>query len=184
MLFNAASLLSLLALTSLTSASPLPTNKPEAVTKRATVTNMRIQSYRDGSCLTGAGGKWGIGTAITTGPCSEAPTWTLNADGSGSIIMEPLNIVPNLALDAGTGTDNNEGVKLWESYPGLFQQTWYYTEDNRIAITGGNQCLDQGDNGPQTYQCTTGNTNQIWYLVEDEDPTDPLTGYPITAAAA
>jgi hypothetical protein len=31
--------------------------------------------------------------------------------------------------------------------------------DNRIAITGGNQCLDQGPTGTQTYQCTTGNTN-------------------------
>jgi hypothetical protein len=37
---------------------------------------------------------------------------------------------------------------------------WYLTDDQRIAITGGNQCLDEGDNGIQTYQCTTGNTNQ------------------------
>ena len=37
---------------------------------------------------------------------------------------------------------------------------WYLTDDNRIAITGGDQCLDEGDNGVQTYQCTTGNTNQ------------------------
>jgi hypothetical protein len=39
---------------------------------------------------------------------------------------------------------------------------WYLTGDNRIAITGGTQCLDQGDAnvGTQTYQCTTGNTNQ------------------------
>ena len=37
---------------------------------------------------------------------------------------------------------------------------WYLTGDNRIAITGGTMCLDEGDNGPQTYQCTTGNTNQ------------------------
>lgn len=37
---------------------------------------------------------------------------------------------------------------------------WYLTGDNRIAITGGDQCLDEGDNGVQTYQCTTGNTNQ------------------------
>ncbi|ODN74516.1 hypothetical protein L202_06892 [Cryptococcus amylolentus CBS 6039] len=180
MLFSTASILSFLALTSLTSASPLP-NEPRGLAKRAT--NMRIKSYRDGTCLTGAGGKWGIGTAITTGLCSEAPTWTINNNGSGSIILEPSNTTPQLALDAGTGTDNNEGVKLWTSYPGLFQQTWYYTDDNRIAITGGDQCLDQGDDGPQTYQCTTGNTNQIWYLEANQNATDPLTGYPITAAA-
>lgn len=50
--------------------------------------------------------------------------------------------------------------QIWDSYPGLFQQTWYLTDDKRIAITGGDQCLDEGDNGIQTYQCTTGNTNQ------------------------
>lgn len=55
---------------------------------------------------------------------------------------------------------NNQGLKLWTCYPGLFQQTWYYTDDRRIAITGGNQCLDEGTNGVQTYQCTPGNTNQ------------------------
>jgi hypothetical protein len=51
-------------------------------------------------------------------------------------------------------------TQIWTSYPGLYQQTWYLTGDNRIAITGGNQCLDEGTNGIQTYQCTTGNTNQ------------------------
>ena len=40
------------------------------------------------------------------------------------------------------------------------QLSWYLTGDNRIAITGGTHCLDEGDNGPQTYQCTPGNTNQ------------------------
>jgi hypothetical protein len=51
-------------------------------------------------------------------------------------------------------------LQVWDSYPGLYQQTWYYTDDNRIAITGGTQCLDEGTNGIQTYQCTPGNTNQ------------------------
>jgi len=37
--------------------------------------------------------------------------------------------------------------QTWQSYPGLFQQTWYLTADGRIAITGGNQCLDEGTNG-------------------------------------
>ncbi|WVQ75575.1 hypothetical protein IAR50_005202 [Cryptococcus sp. DSM 104548] len=168
MFFNAASILSLLALTSFTSftsASPLP-NQPRDISKRAT--NMRIKSYRDGTCLTPAGAKWGIGTAVTTGDCSTAPTWTIS-NGTGSIILEPTNTVPQLALDAGTGADNNEALKIYTSYPGLFQQTWYYTDDLRIAITGGDQCLDQGDNGPQTYQCTTGNTNQIWYAELKED---------------
>lgn len=44
----------------------------------------------------------------------------------------------------------------------LIHHSWYLTDDARIAITGGDQCLDEGDNGIQTYQCTTGNTNQIF----------------------
>lgn len=35
------------------------------------------------------------------------------------------------------------------------------TDDDRIAITGGNQCIDFGPSGAQTYQCTTGNANQV-----------------------
>ena len=38
--------------------------------------------------------------------------------------------------------------------------SWYLTGDNRIAITGGNQCLDEDATNVQIYQCTTGNTNQ------------------------
>ena len=38
--------------------------------------------------------------------------------------------------------------------------SWYFTDDDRLAITGGVQCLDEGDNGVQTYSCETGNGNQ------------------------
>ena len=40
------------------------------------------------------------------------------------------------------------------------RDSWYFTDDKRIAITGGNQCLDDSGSGLQTWQCTTGNTNQ------------------------
>lgn len=56
--------------------------------------------------------------------------------------------------------------------------SWYLTGDNRIAITGGNQCLDEGDNGPQTYQCTTGNTNQSAYIHYHPRAT-PLCNYDV-----
>jgi hypothetical protein len=42
---------------------------------------------------------------------------------------------------------NDTDVQTWTSYPGLAAQTWYLTTDGRIAITGGNQCLDEGANG-------------------------------------
>ncbi|WWD22620.1 hypothetical protein CI109_107113 [Kwoniella shandongensis] len=146
-------LIPLLSFLALASASPL------ALTKR--YSGVKIQSYRDHKCLSPISDSTSDGTLVTTVDCANAKTWDINP-GSGSVILHGVG----LALDAGTGADNNEIVKLWTSYPTLFQQTWYLTGDNRIAITGGNQCLDEGDNGPQTYQCTTGNTNQIWNIIE------------------
>ncbi|WVQ82860.1 hypothetical protein IAT38_004995 [Cryptococcus sp. DSM 104549] len=121
---------------------------------------VKIQSYRDGKCLTPSNKNYGNGVSVTTVGCGQAATWDINP-GSGSVVLHGTGF----ALDAGTGRDNNEGVKIWQSYPTLFQQTWYLTDDKRIAITGGNQCLDEGDNGPQTYQCTPYNTNQVWNIV-------------------
>ncbi|ORX33254.1 ricin B lectin domain-containing protein [Kockovaella imperatae] len=68
---------------------------------------------------------------------------------------------PNFVLDAGSDPHNFGKLHLWQPYENLFQQTWWYTTDNRIAIYNGDQCIDDG-NGGQTYQCTTGNTNQVW----------------------
>ncbi|WVN87628.1 uncharacterized protein L203_102811 [Cryptococcus depauperatus CBS 7841] len=122
---------------------------------------VKIQAGRNGKCLSPVSANYANGVQVTTVGCDQAHRWDINP-GSGSVILTGTNF----ALDAGTGADNNEIVKLWQSYPGLFQQTWYLTDDRRIAITGGNQCLDEGDNGPQTYQCTTGNTNQVWNIVD------------------
>ncbi|WWC86610.1 uncharacterized protein L201_001487 [Kwoniella dendrophila CBS 6074] len=125
-------------------------------------TGVRIQSYRDGKCLSPASTNFANDVQVISVNCSQALRWNINP-GSGSIILQQNT---NFVLDAGTGTDNNEIVKLWQSYPTLFQQTWYLTTDQRIAITGGNQCLDEGPNRPQTYQCYTGNTNQIWNILQ------------------
>ncbi|WWD06443.1 hypothetical protein V865_004533 [Kwoniella europaea PYCC6329] len=146
-------ILSLLTLT-LVSATPI---------KR--FSGVKIQSYRNRRCLSPVG-PTADGTQVTTVDCSRAKTWDINP-GSGSVV---LHEDPGFALDAGTGRDNNEIVKIWTSYPTLFQQTWFLTGDNRIAITGGDQCLDEGDNGSQTWRCTTGNTNQIWFVVQDGNP--------------
>ena len=119
-------------------------------------TNSVIQSGRNGQCLSlPAGVSASNGVGLVTTSCNTATRWDINP-GSGSVIVSGTNF----ALDAGVPQGNNAIAKVWQSYPGSPQQTWFLTTDNRIAVTGGNQCLDQGDNGPQTYQCTTGNTNQ------------------------
>ncbi|WWC69835.1 uncharacterized protein I206_103778 [Kwoniella pini CBS 10737] len=121
-------------------------------------TSAKIVSGRDGLCLGVT--KAGVGSPVVSVACSNAnylTNWDINP-GSGSVILSGTG----LALDAGSTPGNNGALKVWTSYPGLYQQTWYLTGDNRIAITGGNQCLDEGVNGIQTYQCTTGNTNQVF----------------------
>ena len=124
------------------------------IEKRAT--NTVIRSGRNGQCLSlPSGVQPANGVQLVTRDCNTATRWDISP-GSGSVIVTGTGF----ALDAGVPEGNNMIAKVWQSYPGSPQQTWFLTADNRIAVTGGNQCLDEGDNGPQTYQCTTGNTNQ------------------------
>ncbi|OCF60256.1 hypothetical protein L486_02936 [Kwoniella mangroviensis CBS 10435] len=131
--------------------------------------SVKIQSYRSLKCLSPVAppAEWEDGTKVTTVNCTSAVEWDINP-GSDSILISGTN----WALDAGTGDQDNAIIKIWQSYPGLFQQTWYLTDDDMIAITGGTQCLDEGVNGPQTYTCLDGNTNQdiffpvsVWNII-------------------
>ncbi|WRT64500.1 uncharacterized protein IL334_001432 [Kwoniella shivajii] len=141
--------ITLISLLSLVTSSP--------VAKRYSA--VKIRSARDNKCLSPFGNKWVAGTQVTIVDCTSAARWDINP-GSGSIILHGSTF----ALDAGAGNANNELVKLGNSAPGSFAQTWYLTTDDRIAITGGTQCLDEGINAPQTYQCSSGNTNQVWIV--------------------
>ncbi|ORY26944.1 hypothetical protein BCR39DRAFT_469820 [Naematelia encephala] len=151
-------------LATLASAKPIM-NRDRPIVKRDST--QLIYATRDNLCLSLEGGNTkyfadGTGPSPTDGTpvvsidCDSATVWNINA-GSGSITVAGHE---GFALDAGSSPGNFGSLKVWTSYPGLYQQTWYYTGDHRIAITGGDQCLDEGDNGVQTYQCTTGNTNQ------------------------
>lgn len=59
-------------------------------------------------------------------------------------------------------------MKIWTCYSGLAAQTWFYTDDNRVALEGKGQCLDlpsgslSNGNIVQTWQCSNGNNNQVW----------------------
>ncbi|WWC68221.1 uncharacterized protein I206_102144 [Kwoniella pini CBS 10737] len=148
-MYSSTILVSLISLLTFVSASPIE--------KR--YSTVKIRSARDNKCLSPSGTKWTNGTQITTVDCTGAARWDINP-GSGSVILHGSTY----ALSAMTGNANNENVQLQTSVPGTFAQTWYLTTDNRIAITNGVQCLDEGNSGPQTYQCTTGNTNQVWII--------------------
>lgn len=92
-----------------------------------------------------------------------------------------------LDIDTHTAPGNAIGMKIWQCYDNLPAQQWYYTDDDRIALEGKGSlpfrflfsndfmyvdlglCLDLtngvivNSNQVQTWQCTDGNNNQIWY---------------------
>jgi hypothetical protein len=148
-----------------TSASPI---------KRAN--NQLIVSTRDNLCLSPVGGaaavstgQVGNGTPLITMDFNNAAGWDISP-GSGSVVLSGTGF----AMDAGVPVlimvysryvqavrpkggwmmrGNDTDVQTWTSYPGLAAQTWYLTTDGRIAITGGNQCLDEGANGEFPFPC-------------------------------
>ncbi|WVQ79830.1 hypothetical protein IAT38_001930 [Cryptococcus sp. DSM 104549] len=158
----------MLSLTALLLTLSLPLTLAHPLTKR--YSGVKIQSARDNLCLNFVGRVHADGVPVSTIDCRVAAKWDISP-GSGSVILHGTNY----ALDAGTGDQNNEALKIWTSYPGLFQQTWYLTDDDHIAITGGNQCLDEGDNGPQTYNCFGDNINQIWRIYFPDEPSVTTT---------
>ncbi|WRT64498.1 uncharacterized protein IL334_001430 [Kwoniella shivajii] len=153
---------------------PLIVSSPTPIQLSKRYSGVKIQSFRNGLCLSPVGRSVGNNVQVATIGCYQARTWNINP-GSGAISVSGNE---GFVVDAGTGNQNGEVLKLWQSYPGLFQQTWYLTDDRRIAITGGNQCLDQGNNdsGTQTWECSPGNLNQIWTIVQADEPYYPISG--------
>ncbi|WWC86612.1 uncharacterized protein L201_001489 [Kwoniella dendrophila CBS 6074] len=155
---------------------PMVFSTPISIEKRYTA--IKIKSNRNNQCLSPIGHKstWHIGTKVGTAPCDQAALWNASP-GSGSVALFDTDLV----LGAGTGTQDGESLYLAEKFPGSFQQTWYWTDDNRLAITGGNTCLDQGneEEGTQIWQCTYMNDNQVWTLqtpTPENPPFDPPFG--------
>lgn len=74
----------------------------------------------------------------------------------------------NFCLDGGSNPGNGSKLKIWQCYPGLKQQQWWYTDDDRIAITNSGLCMDVTDgkqvngNQVQVWSCGSGNANQVW----------------------
>lgn len=100
----------------------LPLIAATPISKRAT--NQHIFSGRDGRCLTpdvplNAKSSITSGTPVVSKDCSQAFAWDINY-GSGSVFVSGTNF----ALDAGSTPGNNGALKVWQSYPGIFQQTY------------------------------------------------------------
>lgn len=108
------------------------------------------------------------GSPVDVYDCSSArasqQTWTLSR-GSTQVQLAGTNF----CLDATTATPGDgQKLKIWQCYRGLGAQTWYFTDDNRIAVQDSGKCLDLTDgstangNVMQVWSCSSGNNNQVW----------------------
>ncbi|KAL0945339.1 hypothetical protein HGRIS_000837 [Hohenbuehelia grisea] len=93
---------------------------------------------------------------------SGAQDWVLNF-GNTKVQLAGSDY----CLDAGNPSDGAH-MKLWSCEDDQPNQSWYYTYDYRLAVTGTGQCLDLkgghyfNRNRVQTWKCTSFNTNQVW----------------------
>ncbi|KAF9440465.1 carbohydrate-binding module family 13 protein, partial [Macrolepiota fuliginosa MF-IS2] len=116
-------------------------------------------------CLDVRGGIFANGTAVQIFDCNGTPAqqWDLQV---GETHVRVANTA--FCLDAGNSPANGTPMKIWTCFDNLPAQDWFYTGDDRIALTNQGLCLDLTDgnttntNVMQTFQCTDGNTNQIW----------------------
>ncbi|TFK60215.1 ricin B lectin, partial [Pluteus cervinus] len=92
--------------------------------------------------------------------------WTIQK-GPTNVTTLGSNGLP-FCLDAGTSPKNGDLLKVWDCYDNLPAQTWYYTDDNRIALKDQGFCVDlpngnATDEAPlQIWQCSDNNPNQVW----------------------
>ncbi|KAK8870099.1 hypothetical protein IAR55_000669 [Kwoniella newhampshirensis] len=168
--------------------------------KRNTVLNTLIYAQRDNLCLSVATGRAANdlqantagtngkdlydGLAVVSLPCEQASVWDLKEYGSDAIYVSNAN--KTFVLDAGDFPENDGPLKVSKRLTGAGSQEWWHTGDKRIAITGGTQCLTQGDKGAETEQCETGNNNQVWeyQLPSPHNDPSPLRSLAVPAAAA
>ncbi|KAJ3561320.1 hypothetical protein NP233_g10267 [Leucocoprinus birnbaumii] len=121
-------------------------------------------NYDDTKCLDVRGSKYTDGTPVDIFDCNgtAAQNWVIQP-GTTQVKLAGKNF----CLDAGS-PKNGSKMKIWTCYPGLPAQTWYYTDDKRIALKNQGFCLDLTDGVSENFQvmqvwkCSSGNVNQIW----------------------
>ncbi|TFK38391.1 carbohydrate-binding module family 13 protein [Crucibulum laeve] len=120
-------------------------------------------------CLVVSGGNLFNGAPVVLGECikGEGDVWTFPFGSNTNVKFGQTGF----CLDAGSSPANGVGMKIWQCFDSLPAQTWFATEDNRIALAGQGQCLDLTNGnmnigaGVQIWQCTDNDVNQIWTTV-------------------
>ncbi|GMK54281.1 hypothetical protein CspeluHIS016_0108670 [Cutaneotrichosporon spelunceum] len=144
--------------------TPPPTSAPPPTATGGTQFHPKGNS---GWCLDVRGGIAANGTPVQVYQCngSAAQKFEFVRNAAGQVKLAGTNY----CLDAGTNPGNGAKLKLWTCYSGLYQQTWWYTGDNHLAIANGpGLCMDVTDgnlsngNQVQVWACDGPNQNQIW----------------------
>jgi hypothetical protein len=120
-----------------------------------------------GWCLEVRDGNNANGTPVQVAQCngSARQKFEFVRNAAGQVKVAGTNF----CLDAGENPGNGSKLKIWTCYSGLYQQTWWYTGDNHLAIANGpGICMDVTDgnlasgNQAQLWACDGPNQNQIW----------------------
>ncbi|GHJ84556.1 hypothetical protein NliqN6_0958 [Naganishia liquefaciens] len=186
-------------LLSSTSAAPLNSLARRQAASNGGQTIQWLSESGEQICLQVNNGVLENGQSVGAGPCSDEvsvfQSW-IYTPGSTTIQVAPNNLTETpFCIDFGTNLGSNgQYAKIWQCYEGLAAQSLYITDDNHIAVENGpGQCLDvqaessSDTSGPypitkrlQTWDCTFGNTNQIFGFNETPGPipgpTPPPTG--------
>ncbi|KAJ8514789.1 hypothetical protein ONZ45_g7698 [Pleurotus djamor] len=116
-------------------------------------------------CLEVKSTSYANGAPVDINDCNGKPNqmWAFSA-GTTQVHLAGTD----WCLDAGNNPSNGVQMKIWKCYQNLPAQTWYYTNDKRLAVKDKGQCLDLeggktfNGNLVQTWKCTDNNSNQVW----------------------
>ncbi|KAJ8514792.1 hypothetical protein ONZ45_g7697 [Pleurotus djamor] len=114
-----------------------------------------------GKCLEVKGTSYANGTPVDINDCTGKANQLQK-----QALLHPSSYFPAyvVVIDPADGVH----MKIWKCYQNLPAQTWYYTDDKRLAVKGKGQCLDLeggktfNGNFAQTWTCTDNNSNQVW----------------------
>ncbi|WVR09272.1 hypothetical protein IAU60_006337 [Kwoniella sp. DSM 27419] len=122
-----------------------------------------VQSLARGNDCLQVSGTPSSGSQVTLGACnsnnaqmtSTGQQWVISSGNNAGVQLYNTNF----CLDAQDDTPG--GAVIVADCNGSGSQTWYLTGDNRVAITGGTQCLQQGSQ-VETQNCAPGIDEQAW----------------------
>ena len=133
-------------------------------------------------CVTIQNGYAGVGTTVAISSCfptdpnfGKLQKWTFDARNGGSSVLEAAG----LCLDAGDNPANGSGMKVWDCYPGLLQQTWSF-DGHQITLSNG-QALDVVKESTPSYNkpYISEKDLQTWTASTNADPYQQFTFEPV-----